>query len=228
MPEKKRLRILHVLLSRGFAGSERSTAESCNQQCLEHDVAVVVRKDHRKAGASVVDQLDSRVEVYEIHAFFFALWQLKSVLAKFKPDLIHTHLRRSTRLVAKAKPRAATCSTLHIEVNGPYFLHMDGLICNARWQVAKVPSEYGGMIHKASNSLQPHRRISKQQRQKLRSELGIEDSHYLIGAVGRYHTSKAWDTLIKAMKRVDCEQARLLFFWWRLFRGGVERFSVER
>jgi len=38
------MRIMHVLLSQGFAGSERSTAESCNAQCLEHEVVLVLQR----------------------------------------------------------------------------------------------------------------------------------------------------------------------------------------
>ena len=42
-----RLRILQVILSRGFAGSERAAAEACNALAQHHDVALVIRSDHR-------------------------------------------------------------------------------------------------------------------------------------------------------------------------------------
>ena len=58
------MRIAHLILSDGFAGSERSTIESCNFQCREHEVLLVVRRGHRsRAGASIVDHVDPRVRV---------------------------------------------------------------------------------------------------------------------------------------------------------------------
>lgn len=219
MPEKTSLKIVHVLLSRGFAGSERSTAESCNEQVKKNDVTLVIRKGHRKRGASIVDHLDTRVKVIEISARLLTRYQLASVLEKIRADVVHCHLRRSTRLVAKiapkisqVSPKMATVSTLHIEVNGVHFLSMDGLICNARWQVEKVPSTYQGKLFKASNSLVPHRRLDEEEVSNLRTDLGVMPDDFLIGAVGRYHESKAWDTLIPAFTRLSGDTAQLLFF----------------
>jgi glycosyltransferase involved in cell wall biosynthesis len=212
MPNQAPLRIMHVLLSRGFAGSERSTAESCNQQCQTHEVCLVIRKGQQKNGAGIADHLDERVHVIEISPRLFTQRQLGKAISDFQPDVIHCHLRRSTRLIAKLAPEAATASTLHIEVNGPHFLDMDGLICNARWQVEAIPPSYKGRVFKASNSLMPHPRLSDDRRLELRKELYPDDDAYLIGAVGRYHRSKGWDTLIEAFKPIKAKQARLLFF----------------
>ncbi len=212
MPENTALNIVHVILSRGFAGSERSTSESCNQQCKTHQVTVIVRRDHRRRGASIVDHLDPRVKVIEVRARWFTQAALASALETLKPDIIHCHLRRSTRLVAKIRPAAACVSTLHIEVNGPHFMHMDGLICNARWQVDKMPNEFKGLVHKAANSLIPHRRLSDEERKSLREALQLLPGQIAIGAVGRYHPSKGWDTLIEAFKPIQAPQAVLLFF----------------
>jgi len=209
---KTPLKIMHVLLSRGFAGSERSTAESCNQQCQSNEVVLVVRKDHQRHGVSVVDHLDPRVKVIEIGSRWWPKWQLKRIIASEKPDLIHCHLRRSTRLVAKIKPAAATVSTLHIEVNGPHFLLMDGLVCNARWQVEQIPGSYQGLVHKANNSLTPHRRLTEDEVRQLHGQY-VPQKGYLIGAVGRLHASKAWDTLIRAFKQLDLPaDVKLVFF----------------
>ena len=203
---------MHVLLSRGFAGSERSTAESCNQQCQTHQVCLVIRKGQRKNGAGIVDHLDDRVHVIEISPRLFTQRQLGAAISDFQPDVIHCHLRRSTRLIAKLAPEAATVSTLHIQVNGPHFLDMKGLICNARWQVEAIPQSYKGRVFKASNSLVPHPRLSEEERLALRAELSPDNDVYLIGAVGRYHPSKGWDTLIEAFKPIKAREARLLFF----------------
>lgn len=212
MPEKSRLKILHVLLSRGFAGSERSTSESCNQQCHDNDVFLVVRKGHRKRGRSIVDHIDARVHVIEIGSRFFVGASLKKCIAELAPDIIHCHLRRSTRLVAKISPIVPAVSTLHIKVNGPHFLQMSGLICNARWQVGSIPNTYRGKVFKAANSLVAHRRLASEEVDLLRNRLNILPDQIFVGAVGRYHPSKGWDTLINAFKAVDAPKAQLLFF----------------
>ena len=191
MNESDSLRISHVLLSRGFAGSERSTAESCNQQCKQHRVSLIVRGDHRKNGKSIVDHVDSRVDVYELPPRFFTGRYLKRALKEIEPDVVHCHLRRSTRLVSRVETGAVKIATLHITVNGPHFALMDGLICNARWQLDDIPADYGGLVFKANNSLVPHRRLEQQEIAGLRRDLQIGDRDMLIAAVGRYSEKKA-------------------------------------
>lgn len=210
-PEK--LTICHVLLSRGFAGSERSTAESCNQQCVDNPVILILRDNHRRNGNSVVDHLDPRVTVRTVPARFFTARFIRRILREIRPDVIHCHLRRATRLVARLDPSAATLSTLHIGLNGPHFLRMDGLVCNARWQVESVPETFKGLVWKANNSLIPHRRLAKDEIARLRGEWGLDTGTLLVGGVGRYHPGKGWDTLIRAFRRLPREaDARLIIF----------------
>ena len=213
MIDSNPLGISHVLLSRGFAGSERSTAESCNQQCTNHRVSLIVRKDHRKNGKSIVDHVDNRVDVVEIPAHLFTGRYLQHALNDIAPDIVHCHLRRSTRLVSQVEIDAVKIATLHITVNGPHFAMMDGLICNARWQLDDIPADYVGLVYKANNSLVPHRRLDRQEVLKLRHDLDIGENDMLIAAVGRYSEKKGWDTLIKAFLQLgQFQHARLLFF----------------
>ena len=207
------LNIVHVILSRGFAGSERSTAESCNEQCKTHQVTIIVHDKHRKKGKSVIDHLDSRVQVVEVPKSLLTKRHMKTALHDIAPDIIHCHLRRATRIVAKCKPHAKTVSTLHIKVNGKAFMKMDGLICNARWQMSQVPKEFRGHMLKANNSLVNHPTLEKPQIQALRNDLGVGPNEILIGAVGRYSKSKAWDTLIHAFKNLpELDNVQLRFF----------------
>ena len=213
MKNEKRLIICHVLLSRGFAGSERSTAESCNQQLQDHDVYLIVKKSHRKLGKSVSDHIDSRVKLIEVPNLFFTQKILQKKINAINPDVIHCHLRRATRLASKLKTAAATVSTLHIGVNSQHFYRLDGIICNARWQVKSIDDNYQGLVHKANNSLTPHRRLSNNEKLALRKSFGFNEQDLLIGAVGRLSSSKAWDTLIQAYQDVaNKKQSKLVFF----------------
>ena len=222
-----RLKILHVVLSRGFAGSERSTAESCNAQCADHTVGLVVRRSHRsRDSVSVLDHIDPRVQVQVVPDRFFTQWQLGRALRRFAPDIVHCHLRRATRLVARLRPDAASVSTLHIGVNGPHFAAMGGLVCNARWQLGDVPPGYTGLVHKANNSLTPHRRLSADAVLALRADLGVAPGDVLVGGVGRLHPVKGWDTLIQAFRRLPAaspfDRARL-----RIFGAGSAEASLQ-
>lgn len=209
------MKIMHVILSQGFAGSERSTAESCNEQArCGHEVRLVVRRSHRaKANAaSILDHIEPAVSVRVVPDRLFTGLALGRAIREFAPDVVHTHLRRATRLVVRARPAAATVATLHLSVNGPQYLELDGLICNANWQRESIPPGYRGRVFKMSNSLIPHRRLTAEERLACRAELGIAPDELLVGGVGRLAHSKGWDVLIRAFESVAAPGARLVIF----------------
>src|ERR1700676_774084 len=65
------MRIMHIILSRGFAGSERYVAELASIQSAENDVRLVVRKGHRsRFGTSILDAVSNRVQVSPVSAWW--------------------------------------------------------------------------------------------------------------------------------------------------------------
>lgn len=216
------MRILHTLFSRGFAGTERATAEMCNACAGEHDVALALRSDHRGAGgASIRDHLDPRVQVFELNRWFPG-FGLRRVVREFAPQVIHTHLRKSTRLVARLRPSCPTIATLHMWVNGPHFLQMDGLIVIAEWQKRDLAG-YGGRIFDINESLIPQPKIDAVRRAELRALAGAQDGDFLVGAVGRLVTSKGFDTLIRAFTTAAIPHAKLV-----IIGAGRERETLEK
>src|SRR3546814_8946631 len=109
-------------------------------------------------------------------------------------------LRRATRIVARTQPPAALVATLHIDFNSPVYGAMDGLICNARWQLERIPAGYNGLVFKANNSLQPHRRLDAGEIAGLRREFDCVPPAFLIGGAGRLTRKKGWDVLITAFR----------------------------
>jgi len=217
------MRIAHLLLSRGFAGTERATAEMCNAHAHAHTVLAILRREHRGAGgASIRDRLDPAVEVIEIGRW----WQrraLAGALRAFAPDIVHAHLRRATRLLASIVPRPPAIATLHLTVNGPHFAAMDALICIAAWQQRDIPMNYPGRVFHINESMIPARRLSAAEIATRRAELGAVAGDYLIGGVGRLARSKGFDLLIKAFGRAALPQARLV-----ILGDGRERARLER
>ena len=215
------MRILHTLFSRGFAGTERATAEMCNACAGEHEVALALRSDHRgSGGASIRDHLDARVRVFELNRFFPGSG-LRRVVRDFAPEIIHTHLRKSTRLVAKLRPACPSIATLHMWVNGPHFLKMDGLIVIAEWQKRDL-ADYRGKIFAINESLIPSPKISPERRNELRTLCNAGPNDFLIGGVGRLVQSKGFDTLIRAFREAAVPQARLV-----IVGAGRERSALE-
>jgi glycosyltransferase involved in cell wall biosynthesis len=217
------MRIAHLLLSRGFAGTERATAEMCNAHVRDHAILAVLRSGHRGAGgASIRDHLDPAVEVIEIGPW----WQRRAVsgaLASFEPQIVHAHLRRATRLLAHTWPRAPAIATLHLTVNGPHFAAMEGLICIAHWQRRDIPADYRGRVFDINESMIPARRLSAAEIAERRAQLGAGSGDYLIGGVGRLARSKGFDLLIEAFARAALPAARLV-----ILGDGRERARLAR
>lgn len=217
------MKICHMILTRGFAGSERATAEMCNAHCGEHEVLLIIRRGHaNRAGISIRQYVDPRVRVVEV-GNWFPRSGIERALAEFQPDVIHAHLRKSTRMLAKIRPAAATVATLHITVNGPHFADMDGIICIADWQHDDLPKDYRGSVYDVNLAFIPHRRLAADEVAALRASLGAAPGDFVVGGVGRLAHSKGWDTLIEAFNRAALPGSRLV-----IIGEGRERKRLEQ
>jgi len=92
-------------------------------------------------------------------------------------------------------PPCTTARTVRIS------FELDGLICNAHWQVREIPVSYQGQVFKLNQLFTPHRRLDAAEISALRESLGVAPGHYLVGAVARLARSKGLDTLIDAFSR---------------------------
>ena len=227
--QRPRLRLLHVILSRGFAGSERAAAEACNALARSNDVALVLRRDHRNAsGASIRDYVDPDVEVFELPP----LWRTRAALAdaidQWRPTLIHTHLRRGTRYVVQLRRGVPHVATLHIDLDGRHYLRTDGLCCISPWQVEKVVGEgYAGAVFQIPNSLVPQPRISAERRAELRDLAGATADDFLVGGVGRLAHGKGFDVLIEAIRTARLPATRLVIVGEGSERSRLERLAAD-
>lgn len=225
MPD--RLRILHVILSRGFAGSERAAAELCNALSPQHDVALVVRRDHRSAGgASIRDHLDPGVEVFELAPYWRTRAALDEVIANWRPDVVHTHLRRGTRYVTQLGREVAHVATLHIDLNGPHYLGAHALCCISPWQLEGVrKAGYAGKLLEIPNSLVTQPRLDAVRRDALRALAQAGPDDFLIGGVGRLASGKGFDVLIEAFRAAALPNARLVIVGEGNARARLERLA---
>lgn len=173
---------------------------------------LVCNKNHTRktSGATILKHIDPRVKVITIKPGLLIKKQFKNIVEAEKPDIIHAHLRKPTRILAKCKTDAAKFSTLHIGINGPQFLSMDGLIAISPWQLDSVPEEYAGQVKWIRNSLTPHPYPSPERVAELKQELKIGEDQFVVGGVGRLSSSKGWDTLITAFSKAKINNAKLI------------------
>ena len=226
---RPRLRLLHAILSRGFAGSERAAAEACNALAGTNDVALAVRRDHRNAsGASIRDYVGANVEVFELPPHWRTRAALADVIDQWRPSLIHTHLRRGTRFVVQLRRGVPHVATLHIDLDGRHYLRTDGLCCISPWQVEKVVSEgYAGAVFRIPNSLVPQPRISPERRAELRGLAGASAADFLVGGVGRLAHGKGFDVLIEAFRSARLPLSRLVIVGEGSERSRLERLAAD-
>jgi len=217
------MRIVHMILTSGFAGSERATAEMANAQCAGHEVMLIIKRGHtNKKGVTIRQWVDPRVKVVEV-GNWFPRADIARALDEFKPDVIHAHLRKSTRMLARIKPEAVTIVTLHMTVNGPHFTALDAIVCIARWQHDDIPKDYRGRVYDIKLAYIPHRRLTAEQVTQLRAEIGVKPGEFLVGGVGRLAHSKGLDTLIEAFKQANLPNSKLV-----ILGEGRERPRLEK
>jgi len=217
------MKIMHTILSRGFAGSERTVAQMASAQSVKHDVTVVLKRGHRdRNGVSITQWIHPRVRIVEV-GNWFQRGGLARAIETHAPDVIHAHLRRSTKLLAKIRPAAPTIVTLHITVNGPHFADMDGIVCIAQWQREHIPKDYRGRVFEIPPGYVPHHRLTPPQVEALRRELGVQPHEFLIGGVGRLTPKKGFDVLIEAFKHAGLADAKLV-----ILGEGRERKRLQR
>jgi glycosyltransferase involved in cell wall biosynthesis len=194
------MNLLHLILTKEFAGSERYACQLASLQAQSgHTVTLLVNNANPEyVGRIVTEAAPARVVTIPrwwpsaLHSWAI-LWAVK----KLKPVLIHTHLGRAAKRTAQALAwlglrgkgmRPKHVSTLHLEYR-PDYAATDGLICIAGWQKAGIPSTYKGTIKTIWNWATP--------RPKNAPEV---KTGFTFLSVGRLVPQKGMDILIQAFR----------------------------
>jgi glycosyltransferase involved in cell wall biosynthesis len=177
---------------------------------------------------------------------FIALRKLEKILREQKPDLVHTHSGKAGILGRIAARRAGVPLILH-HIHGPSFGNFQGALANkiftaAERHAARVtdhffcsaaamtrlylqagigePSMFTRIF--SGFSLEPF--LTATNDLALRKKLGLDETHFVIGKIGRIFKLKGHADLLASFAKIlpQVPHARLLFVGDGSLRGEIE------
>lgn len=182
---------------------------------------------------------------------FIALRKLEKLLREQKPDIVHTHSGKAGILGRIAAKRAGVPIIIH-HIHGPSFGNFQGALANivftaAEKYAAKVTDHFfcsaGAMtkLYLAAGigkpemftrifsgfNLEPFLKATNDL--ALRKQLGLNESHFVIGKVARIFKLKGHADLLRAFAKIlpQIPHARLLFVGDGSLRGESETLARE-
>lgn len=123
------MKIVQVMLAKGFGGAERSFVDISEELLARgHDVVAIV--ESRSKALSLLK--GPKVYALKVRAHWdpIARYQLKKILTKEGPDLLHAHLARAAKIAGGAAYQLGIPSLVktHNYVNLKYYQHISCLV----------------------------------------------------------------------------------------------------
>ena len=206
------MRIVHLLLTSSFAGSERHAIELANAQSQHHEVTLILRRSVRngKAGG-YAHRVDPRVTVLWVDRWL-GRWQARRLVRQLRPDVAHAHLSDGSKALGGLRDlrgKVLRVATLHIRYKPQQHAHLDALVAIAPWQMDAIAPPLRAHTAQIDNWTLPYR-PAPDARQRLRAEHGITSDAWVFGSMGRMERSKGFDLLVDAFERAAIPGAHLV------------------
>ena len=206
------MRIVHLLLTSSFAGSERHAIELANAQSQHHEVTLILRRSVRngKAGG-YAHRVDPRVTVLWVDRWL-GRWQARRLVRQLRPDVAHAHLSDGSKALGGLRDlrgKVLRVATLHIRYKPQQHAHLDALVAIAPWQMDAIAPPLRAHPAQIDNWTLPYR-PAPDARQRLRAEHGITPDAWVFGSMGRMERSKGFDLLVDAFERAAIPGAHLV------------------
>lgn len=210
-PIGPRRRILHLIVSRRFAGSEQLMLTLAQvQRQAGHDVSVAIKPGGvlaervRRAGFEPIPVALGRP---------WSGWRLARWLARNPVDVLHAHLSGAVKLAERLGRRCGVPVAAHAHVykKRPAYARLarqGGLIAISR-DIQRYYADYAGIeseqLALILNGVDPRfdpGRVRVGQRDQLREALGVGEQQHLLTLTGRLTRQKGGDLLIEAAARL--------------------------
>lgn len=205
------MRIVHVLLTKNFAGTERYVIELAAEQAKKHDVHLILhKKGFGERESSIAWRVDPNVTVHKVGRPIrqWTFLQVRTLIKKLSPDIVHTHLKAASKSV-KGLPATFTClATMHIDYAAAEHDHLKGLIAITPFQQRRV-AEFSKVPAVQIDNWVSGFSATAEEAQLLRRKFGVKDSDILIGSLGRLESSKRPDMMIEACEFLNASNVRI-------------------
>jgi len=200
--KEKKLNILHIILSKGFAGSEKYVIDLTRYQNKNFNVSVIILNQNKE----LKNSLKGISKLYVIGSFF-KRYNIQKILYKAKPDIVHTHLGEATKLVKKSS-NYKTVATMHMNYKDKDFKNSDAIIVSNDTQFREIKPKYSGKLFKSYLWVDlPKITINKK---KLKKKLNLPKKNLIFGSIGRFHPQKGFDILIECFKEMNLKNCTLI------------------
>jgi glycosyltransferase involved in cell wall biosynthesis len=217
------MKILHAILSEGFYGSERWCIEMAAAQARaghtvkllivngRSDAARAFRREAELTTTTIANEgtpgaIDLAIMPGWLPAALHRAYA-RRVVAKFVPDIVHSHLNPAARRVGQVAQRMGFphVATIHIRYDKREHSGCDGLICYAHWQKAEIGPEFHGEARVVVAWLPAAiraalARVTPADVAELRKTWNADDRTVVLGSIGRLMPEKGMDVLVRAFR----------------------------
>lgn len=192
------MKIIHIILSKGFSGSEKYVIDLINEQSKKHKCYLL--KNRKNKFQNFYQDLNKEVKIIEIDSFFSIL-TINFFINLIKPNIVHTHLGQANRKVFK-RNFFKLISTVHMNFKKKDFKNHDGLIVSNNSLKKEINQNFHKKIKKIYLWPSANNKI-KIDSNELKNKYNITPKSYIFGSIGRFHYQKGFDFIIEAFKKIE-------------------------
>ena len=199
---KKKYKVLHVILSKKYSGSEKYVNDLINYQSKFHNVSVVILKQNLYFDSLI----SKKITKFKISNYFKKI-SLNNIIKRYEPNIIHTHLGEATKLISRSI-NYKIISTLHMNYKHKYYKNCDAIIVSNSTQYLELSKIFTGKIYKSY--LWVNIKKPKKNSKQIKRFLKIPSKHKIIGSIGRFHPQKGFDIILSCFKKANPKNTTLV------------------
>lgn len=201
------MRILQVLAGGEHGGAETAFVDAC---IAMHEAGEVVEVATRANDLRVPQLTNAGITVHTLpfggKIDFWTGFRLKSIIKSFKPDIVQTWMSRASAHVPKWSKGMGIPQYLNVARLGGYYKLK--YFKNIDYFVPITPDigrhlQGGGIAAERIQHISNFAETEEVTAPLNRSDYNVPEGAPLLLGLGRLHTAKAFDTLIKVTARMD-------------------------